>query len=340
MNIVVLHNAAAEDAAVEERDVLVQRDAVVAALTRLGHHPQSLACTLDLAATKFALEQQQPDLVFNLVESLGGTDRLMCLATLLLEALHVPCTGASTDVLLATSNKLAAKRRLLDAGLPTPGWQTAAGDSSCDWPAARDSAIPSRGIVKCVWEHASLGIDDHCVIGESELARVTALLQQRDAATHRPHFVEQFIDGREFNLSLLAGAGAPQVLPPAEIDFAAWPDDKPRIVGYRAKWDAAAAEFQQTPRRFDFAASDTRLLEQLADLARRCWTLFEMRGYARVDFRIDHHGRPWILEINANPCLAPDAGFAAALVRAGIDFDDAIARILNDSSRPTPLAKS
>ena len=58
---------------------------------------------------------------------------------------------------------------------------------------------------------------------------------------------------------------------------------------------------------------------------------FDLHGYARVDFRVDGEGRPWILEVNANPCLSPDAGFAAALARADIPFHDAVARILDDA---------
>ena len=118
-------------------------------------------------------------------------------------------------------------------------------------------------------------------------------------------------------------------LPPAEIDFAAFPDDKPHIVGYRAKWDADSFEYHHTPRRFDFPANDRPLLDRLSQLAIQCWREFGLRGYARVDFRVDEAGRPWILEINANPCLSPDAGFAAAVEQAGIGYDQAIERIVN-----------
>ena len=103
------------------------------------------------------------------------------------------------------------------------------------------------------------------------------------------------------------------------------------MVGYRAKWDEGSYEYHHTPRRFDFPAADVPLLDGLRDLARRCWPLFGLAGYARVDFRVDAAGRPWILEINTNPCIAPDAGFTAALAQAGIGYAEAVGRILADA---------
>jgi D-alanine-D-alanine ligase len=148
----------------------------------------------------------------------------------------------------------------------------------------------------------------------------------------RPCFAEDYIDGREFNLSMLAGPSGPEVLPPAEIDFSAFPAGKPRIVGYQAKWEVDSFEYQHTPRRFDMPPSDERLLERLSDLARRTWALFGLAGYARVDFRVDAAGEPWILEINTNPCLSPDAGFPAAVAEAGLSYDAAVERIVADAS--------
>ncbi|MFZ1984893.1 MAG: GNAT family N-acetyltransferase, partial [Desulfatitalea sp.] len=79
---------------------------------------------------------------------------------------------------------------------------------------------------------------------------------------------------------------------------------------------------------FDFAAEDAPLIDRLKALALACWELFDLAGYARVDFRVDSAGRPWVLEINANPCIAPDAGFAAAIERAGLTYDQAVERII------------
>ena len=108
----------------------------------------------------------------------------------------------------------------------------------------------------------------------------------------QPCFAEQFIEGREFNLSLLGDASGPQVLPPAEIDFSAFPPGKPRVVGQRAKWHESSFEFSHTPPRFDFPPTDEPLLDHLRNLAGQCWELFGLRGYVRVDFRVDARAGP------------------------------------------------
>jgi GNAT superfamily N-acetyltransferase len=122
-------------------------------------------------------------------------------------------------------------------------------------------------------------------------------------------------------------------LPPAEIDFSAFPPAKPRIVGYAAKWETETFESVHTPRRFEFSSGDASLLDRLRALAVDCWRLFGLAGYARVDFRVDAAGQPWILEVNANPCLSPGAGFAAALARAEIPWPRALHWILGTALR-------
>jgi hypothetical protein len=46
---------------------------------------------------------------------------------------------------------------------------------------------------------------------------------------------------------------------------------------------------------------------------------------------VDGNGQPWVLEVNANPCIAPDGGFASSLARAEIAYDAGIARIIHDA---------
>ena len=125
-------------------------------------------------------------------------------------------------------------------------------------------------------------------------------------------FIEEYIDGREFNISLIGTSNAPLILPYAEIKFLNFPPEKSKIVGYDAKWDKNSFEYQNTVRSFEFNKTDQSLLDNLKYLALKCWEVFRIDGYARVDFRVDSKGIPYILEINVNPCISPDSGFFAA----------------------------
>jgi D-alanine-D-alanine ligase len=187
---------------------------------------------------------------------------------------------------------------------------------------------PARWIIKSVWEHASIGLDEKALVAAADTPSLPERLRQRAPQLGGNCFAEAFIEGREFNLSVLDGPQGPHVLPPAEIVFEGYADDRVKIVDYSAKWDEASYAYHHTPRRFDFGAEDQGLLQRLQTLALACWERFDLGGYARVDFRVDPAGRPWILEINANPCIAPDAGFAAAIERAGLSYDAAIRSII------------
>jgi D-alanine-D-alanine ligase len=329
MRVVVLHQQIDGASSIDEQDVALQRHAVVASLQRLGHEVECLGCDLNLSALRDSLQANRPNLVFNLVESLGGSDLFISTVPMLLDTLGIPHTGASSEALLLSSSKVIAKRALYADGLPTAPWaevnprrnvQIQGPTASLGW--------PSAWIRKPIWEHASLGMTDEAVITCASPSKVIEAAAEWQERLGRPCFAEAFIAGREFNLSLLEHADGPEVLPPAEIDFSGYPAGRPRIVGYAAKWAEDSAESIGTPRRFDFPPSDAALLDQLRHLALQCWDAFQLSGYCRVDFRVDDAGQPWILEINANPCLTPGSGFAAAVERASYSYDDAIERIL------------
>jgi D-alanine-D-alanine ligase-like ATP-grasp enzyme/ribosomal protein S18 acetylase RimI-like enzyme len=338
MRVWILHQAIQADASPDEQDVLQQVDAVGRSLVRLGHRVEVHACTLDLESLDAALNTVKSDLVFNLVEAVAGAGRLIYLPPALLDARQRPYTGSSAEALFLTSHKILAKERMREAELPTPLWASMGSRDTRGRPAegkdARSSNAGGRRhtwLVKSVWEHASLGMDDTCLVRAATPAMAAGRLAPFAERMGGECFAEEFIDGREFNVGLLAGPDGPEVLPPAEIVFADFPTDKPRIIGYQAKWATDSFEFQHTARRFAFEAADTALLEEMKRLALQCWDAFGLAGYARVDFRVDSEGNPWILEVNANPCLSPDAGFAAMIERAGLTYDKAVERILAEA---------
>jgi D-alanine-D-alanine ligase len=325
---VILYGKVDPDAALDEQDTLLQAETVHHILERQQWDSVRLPVTLDLAAAAAELERLSPRFVFNLVETLQGKGRLIAVIPSLLDGLRIPFTGAPTDAVFLTSNKLLSKSILCRAGISTLPWL----------PASRllNGEVPFFGppyIVKDAWEHASIGIDDASIA-----AGFSALLAQvKRRAGHgkiSDSYVEPFIEGREFNLSLLGGTGEPEnplSLPPAEIDFLGYPEGKPRVVGYNAKWVEDSFEYSNTPRRFDFPPSDAPILKEMIRISRECWRLFGLRGYARVDFRLNSEGTPFVLEINTNPCIAPESGFAAAAEMAGLDLDAVVDRIVHEA---------
>jgi D-alanine-D-alanine ligase len=323
VKVAVLHGQVPANAPKDEQDVLVEVEVVSRALARLGHDPVAVPFSLDMAALRLTLEALDPALVFNLVESVEGRGQLIHLAPALLDHLHLPYTGAPTEAMFATSNKLLAKKLLAGAGIATPEWTAGGSGGSVDGP------LSGPFIVKSVWEHASIGIDQDSVV--SDLRALQPLLERRRDRYGGAWFAEAYIAGREFNISLLASGRDPQVLPPAEIHFVAHPADRLKIVDYRAKWDIDSCEYRNTPRCFEFPDADRELLIRLVGIAQACWRLFGLRGYARVDFRVDDEGKPWVLEVNTNPCLAPDAGFLAAASRASLGIDQVVDRISQDA---------
>jgi D-alanine-D-alanine ligase len=313
---VVLYGAATAQDSPDEADTLVQVETVKAALASLGYSVTLKAVDLDLAPVA-RLARRRFDLVVNLVESLRGDGRLIHLVPAVLDSVGVAYTGSPAAAIQASTDKILAKRLMRGAGIPTPEWCVSDG-AAC--PADANTCY----IVKSICEDASIGLDADSVVSAGDVDQAMAA---RRARLGGDWFAERYIDGREFNLSILESSHGPEVLPVAEIRFVDYPAGRPRIVDYEAKWLQGSFAFENTPRHFIDDTDDAPLAAELRRLAMDCWRLFGLRGYARVDFRVDQAGRPWVLEVNANPCLSPDAGYMAAAAQAGYTPVDVVAMI-------------
>jgi D-alanine-D-alanine ligase len=303
----------------DEMDVLSQASEVEKALSELDYETVREFVDLNLEKTKQNLIAHSPDLVFNLVETIDQRGDLIYLAPALLESIHIPYTGCPLDGMFLTSNKILTKNLLVHSGVRTPEWFDTSRQMNLN---------PSKTyIAKPLWEDASVGITDNNVFQGGNIA----ILSELKDRWGKGFFVEEFIAGREFNVSVLGGVEGPQVMPLAEILFRDFPEDKPKIVGYAAKWDQDTFEYKNTLRSFDISNTSVQLQKELQDMAIQCWEIFNLRGYARVDFRVDQYNRPYVLEINANPCISPDAGFYAACSTAGLSFTEVVKRIIYDA---------
>lgn len=315
--VAILHNRI-ESNTPDELDVLAQKNLVSDACINLGYEVVYFTIGDDLKTDILSLSQAKPDIVYNLVEATWGKGELIYLAPAILNAMRIPYTGVPLDALFITTNKVLAKRIMLQNELPTAPFFSIKEFHLLD--------PEKQYIAKPIWEEASVDISEDLIFRLSDKGKEKNIKQL--SGSH--YFIEEFIDGREFNVSILAGKNGPVVLQPAEMIFSEYFNDKPKIVGYKAKWDETSEEYKHSNRSFGTLDDEPELKNKLMDICIKSWKVFNLHGYARIDFRVDNIGNIYILEINGNPCIAPDSGFIAATELAGYSKESIIDSILND----------
>lgn len=326
--IAIVHEAISGVAPADERDTLIQVESVETTLSKLGYETIRIPVTLDLHHLNGTLTEVNPFLVFNLVESLDGRTGYLHFVPAILEEAGVAYTGSGATALFLTTNKPLSKKLMQRTGIVTPDWQEL---SPAAW---SNFTVTPPFIIKPVEDDASIDITDVSVVYSDD--QCYDLQSRLSGFRNGAFFIESFIEGREISVSLLANGGNPEVLPPSEIYFDSYPEGKPRIVNYSAKWHPDSFEYSHTPRIFEFRSADKPLLSKLKKTACRCWDCFGLQGYARVDFRVDAEGRAWVIDVNANPCLSPDSGFIATARMAGYTYEGIVTRILDEAYFHSP----
>jgi D-alanine-D-alanine ligase len=271
------------------------------------------------------LRRRKPAVVFNLFEGSLANSETESYVAGLLEWRGIPFTGSPMQALSIARAKDLTKQLLRGAGLPTADFMVVselpAPPCNLEWPV----------IVKPARQDASIGLaqDSVCTTQEQLDQRVQFIFETYGA----PVLVEEFIPGREFNVALVDFCGL-QYMPPAEIIFrqdrpGVWP-----ILTYDGKWKPGSADYETTPPKFP-ADIPARLAHRLGTIAMEAYRLLGCRDYARVDFRVKPNGKPYILEINPNPEISPQAGFAGCLGSGQISHEEFIARLVEHAlNRP------
>ena len=311
------------DAPLEDLATLDMARDIANALARLGYETKTLPFPPDLGVMRARLEDLKPDFAFNLVEAIFGKGALAYIAPSLLEDMELPFAGSGASAIFTTTDKILTKQILKSLGIATPGWAIA--------PDFADVDEAKHYIVKHAREDASVGIHSDSVVQgrEAIIARAARANSERAGVW----FAEEYVDGREFNIAVLEGENGPEIMPLAEMTFHDYPEGKPKIVDYEAKWDEDTFEYENSRRFFIDEGKESALAAKLKDAALKSWNAFALRGWGRVDMRVDESGTPLVIDINANSDLCEGMGMADAAESAGISYDALIARIVDCALR-------
>ncbi|HTR99716.1 MAG TPA: ATP-grasp domain-containing protein [Bacteroidota bacterium] len=306
-----------------EIGVMDEMEDIKSALNSLGYKTTIFNVDSNFHRLVDYLREERPDLVFNLVESVENESAQEMNVAGVYELMNIPFTGAGPLALGTALNKPRVKEILGAHGITTPRFaEFGIGEKI----ALRDGlAFPL--IVKPSREDASVGIDDCSVVYSlSDLRKRVRFIQTE---YDQSALVEEYIDGRELNVAILGNSPA-VALPISEIDFSGLTAGMHKIVSYEAKWIHGTVAYEGT-KGVCPAALPATLEARIKETALRAYRLIGCRDYARVDFRLTKEGVPYVLEVNPNPDISDDAGFARSARAQGYTFPQIVGRIVESA---------
>jgi len=260
-----------------------------------------------------------PDIIYNFVESVEGIASYEYCMAGLFELLGFEITGCPPITLGNCLNKARAKSILKSRGILTPEYRTLKKTKRFT---EKEIKLRYPMILKLMNEDASIGISEFSVVKNySELRKQFNFLVE----TYKQDIIlEEFITGRELNVAILGG----KVLPVSEINFGGLPDEFPNIVTYDGKWTEGSVYYNYT-KPVCPAVLPARIKKKIQTIALVSYDALNCRDYARVDIRLSNDGEPYVIEVNPNPDISSDSGFARAAAAEGMSYDDLLYTIAN-----------
>jgi len=252
-----------------------------------------------------ALESQAFDRVFIVLHGRGGEDGTMQGA---LQLHGIPYTGSGVLGSALAMDKIRCKFLFSAHGLPTAPFRVAQKGEPIDY-AAMLSELNGKVMVKPANEGSSIGMS--AATTPAELEQALALAFDYDDAV----LVEQWINGREFTVSMLDG----QALPVIEMRT-------PRaFYDYEAKYQSNSTEYLCPA---PITAEQTASLQQAAMAA---FKAVGAKGWGRVDAMLDSDGQFRLLEVNTVPGMTEKSLVPMAARAAGYSFEQLVAKILEQA---------
>ncbi len=305
-------------------------EAIADALQDEGYKVSILNINEDIQNLTDLLQNNPPDVVFNLIEFYRGDSALEYLVAGLFALYGVRYTGSKPFNLALCQRKGMTKQLLLANNIPTPRFMLLTeprlrGKHGLNFPL----------IVKPAREDASSGVEKGSVVYNAR--QLNKRIKKSFDEFYPPILIEEFIEGREFHVSVL-GNDPPAVLPIIEFDFSGLPADHPNIISYDAKWNPLEESFHNV-HSICPAKLSKRLEKKVQDAVLAAYKITGCNDYARLDLRITKDNKVYVLEVNPNPDLTEGVSFMESAEHFGLSFGETLSTIVECTlNRPAPSA--
>lgn len=300
--------------------VLDTARAVRTAIESLGVEVEQLEIRSSLGGLTQKLARRGVTTVFNLVESIDNDYGREWQVPALLARHRIRFTGNGAEPLRLCRAKDAARRVLQRCGVRVA--RGAVVNDARELTPHKLRNVPFPCFVKPARVDGSIGVDASSVCADA--SALTARVAQLAAHLPGPFLVEEYLPGKEINVSLFPEPRQGHVVP-TEIDFSALAPGLPRFVTYDSKWNPESPEYvtKSVP-----AVLEAPLRAEVERVARSAFLALGGSGYGRVDMRLDSEGNPCVIDINPNNDLHPEAGLAIAAGSVGLTYEALIGSIL------------
>ncbi len=277
----------------------------------------SLGFNKNIAGIISRINDIKPDIIFNFVESIEGDTKYEICVTGMFDILGYSYTGNTSLCLGNCLIKNRTKQLLQFAGIKTPGYFVQKYGNKIS-----DTNLPFGYpvMLKLINEDASIGISENSVV--YNLRDLQTQLEFLFENYKQDVLIEQYIKGRELNVSILGG----EVLPVSEISFRGLPKDLPKIVTYEAKWSPNSTYYKYSNPIIPAELSESQL-KRIENVALKSFEILGCRDYARIDIRLNSRNVPYVIEVNPNPDISPDSGFIRSAESAGMKYEDVLYKL-------------
>lgn len=294
---------------------------VIATLEELGHEVLPLGVDGELEPLRTAIDEFNPDIVFNLLEEFRSDLGHVPFILGYLELLRRPYTGCNPRGMTLATGKSLQRGILRYHNIPAPDFA----EFPIGQAARRPGHLQFPLIVKSATQHGSVGISQASVVHDDKKLRerVEFIHEQIDSDA----IVEEFIEGRELYVGVL-GNDRVRVLPVWEMVFDKMPAGVHRIATSKVKWDEHYQKKIGLKTRAARGLSDD-VTRRIHSVCRRTYKALGQTGYARMDLRLTPGGDVYLLESNPNPQLAYGEDFAESASADGLSYNDLIQKIVS-----------
>jgi D-alanine-D-alanine ligase len=306
-------------------------------LVASGHEVHTLAASSDVEDLVARVRRDESDVIFNLCESLGGVDAHAIRVAALLELIGRPFTGTGSFGMTLAQDKALAKKIFSFHGIQYPRFSIMQA-GQVDW----SDELHFPLFVKPSNLDSSAGIDEHSLVHNVKelMQRISFIHTELNA----PVLIEEFIDGREIFVGVLAHDTAYEALPIIEWDFSKL-KGHPKFATEEAKWNAKSDAYK-APELFPSDIPEPVYQRIQAAAVEACRAL-HILDYGRVDMRLRHKKKGkaqsdddwefYVIEVNPNPYLEQRSEVAMAARKRGLEFSELIERIVSSAIRRTPV---